>query len=167
MILSNKQLKIYHWLISLILTLLFLTHTAGQIKIPTLQRIENILYDVRLRITMPNTVDKRIIILDIDEKSLAQEGHWPWRRDKLADLVDILVDYYGAKLVGFDVVFSEKASNDSITTLEKLAKNQLQNDANFISAIEKIRPELSYDDRFSHSLQNRPVVLGYFFSHHD
>ena len=167
MILSNKQLKIYHWLISLILTLLFLTHTAGQFKIPTLQRIENILYDVRLRITMPNTVDKRIIILDIDEKSLVQEGHWPWRRDKLADLVDILFDYYGAKLVGFDVIFSEKASNDSITTLEKLAKNQLQNDANFISAIEKIRPELSYDDRFSHSLQNRPVVLGYFFSHHD
>jgi adenylate cyclase len=57
---------------------------------------------------MPNTVDKRIIILDIDKKSLMQESHWPWRRDKLADLVDILFDYYGAKLVGFDVFFLKK-----------------------------------------------------------
>ena len=165
MTLSNKQLKIYHWLLSLTLTLLLLAHTAGQITIPTLQRIENILYDLRLRTTMPNTLDDRIVILDIDEKSLAQEGHWPWRRDKLADLVDILFDYYGAKLVGFDVVFSEKNENDSLQTLEKLAKNQLQNDTIFLSAIEKIRPTLSYDDNFSQSLQNHPVVLGYFFSH--
>jgi CHASE2 domain-containing sensor protein len=65
MTLSNKQLKIYHWLLSFTLTLLLLAHTAGQITIPTLQRIENILYDLRLRTTMPNTLDERIVILDI------------------------------------------------------------------------------------------------------
>ncbi|MDQ5940033.1 MAG: adenylate cyclase [Pseudomonadota bacterium] len=167
MTLSNKQLKIYHWLVSFILTLLLVAHTAGQLTMPTLQRIENILYDLRLRTTMPNTLDERIVILDIDEKSLAQEGHWPWRRDKLADLVDILFDYYGIKLIGFDVVFSEKNENDSLQTLEKLAENQLKNDPNFLSVIEKIRPSLLYDDRFSQSLQHRPVVLGYFFSHHN
>lgn len=165
MTLSNKQLKIYHWLLSFTLTLLLLAHTAGQITIPTLQRIENILYDLRLRTTMPNTLDERIVILDIDEKSLAQEGHWPWRRDKLADLVDILFDYYEVKLVGFDVVFSEKNDSDSLQMLEKLAKNQLQHDTSFLSAIETIRPTLSYDDKFSQSLKKHPVILGYFFSH--
>ncbi|HCT99171.1 MAG TPA: adenylate/guanylate cyclase domain-containing protein, partial [Methylococcaceae bacterium] len=69
-------------------------------------------------------------------------------------------------LLGFDVVFSEENARDSVETLEKLAKNPLQNDPQFLSAFKQIRPTLLYDDTFSQSLQNRPVVLGYFFSHH-
>ncbi len=166
-LLSSKWLKGYHWLLSIVLTVIFLAHTAGWMQIPTMQRVENILYDLRLRVTMPNTIDDRIVILDIDEKSLAQEGHWPWRRDKLAYLMDMVFDYYGAKLVGLDVVFSEADTSGGIDALEKLAKTDLQQDGKFLSAIEKIRPELSYDDKFAKSLQNRPVVMGYFLSHHE
>ena len=166
-LLSSKWLKGYHWLLSIILTAVFLAHTADWIQIPTMQRVENILYDLRLRLTMPNTIDDRIVILDIDEKSLAQEGHWPWRRDKLAYLMDMVFDYYGAKLVGFDVVFSEADTSGGVDVLEKLAKMDLQQDGKFLTAMEKIRPELSYDDKFAKSLQNRPVVMGYFLSHHE
>ncbi len=166
-LLSSKWLKGYHWLLSIILTAIFLAHTAGWMQIPTMQRVENILYDLRLRLTMPNTVDDRIVILDIDEKSLAQEGHWPWRRDKLAYLMDMVFDYYGAKLLGFDVVFSEADTSGGVDALEKLAKTDLQQDGKFLTAMEKIRPELSYDEKFAKSLQNRPVVMGYFLSHHE
>jgi len=48
-----------------------------------------------------------VVIVDIDEKSLAAEGRWPWRRDKIAALLDQLVDTYGVGLVGLDVVFVE------------------------------------------------------------
>ena len=164
--LSSKWLKIHQWLLCIILTAVFLAHTAGWMAIPTMQRVENILYDLRLRATMPNTMDDRIVILDIDEKSLAQEGHWPWRRDKLAYLMDMLFDYYGAKVVGFDVVFSEADTSGGMDALDKLAQTALQKDSKFLSAIEKVRPELLYDDKFAKSLQNRPVVLGYFLSHH-
>ncbi len=164
--LSSKWLKGYQWLLCIALTAFFLAHTVGRIKIPTLQRVENILYDLRLRITMPNTIDERIVILDIDEKSLAQEGHWPWRRDKLAYLVDMIFDYYGATVLGFDVVFSEPDTSGGIDVLDKLAKAELQQDAKFLSAIAKMRPELSFDDKLATSLKNRPVVMGYFFSHH-
>ena len=68
---------------------------------------------------------------------------------------------------GVEVVFSEKEPNVSKEKLEKLSKNPLENDANFISAIEKIRPELSCVNPSSHSLQNRPVVLGCLFSNHN
>jgi adenylate cyclase len=132
-----------------------------------MQRIENILYDLRLRMTMPNTIDDRIVILDIDEKSLAQEGHWPWRRDKLAYLMDMVFDYYGAKVLGFDVVFSEADTSGGMDALDKLAKTDLQQDSKFLSAIEKVRPELSFDDKFAQSLKNRPIVMGYFLSHHE
>ena len=40
---------------------------------------------MRLRMTMPRGVDERIVILDIDEKSLAEVGRWPWARNRDAD----------------------------------------------------------------------------------
>ncbi len=147
------------------MTLLFMAHTAHWLQIPTLQRMENILYDLRLRTTVINTVDPRIVIVDIDEQSLAKEGRWPWRRDKLAYLVDMLFDYYNIKLLGFDVVFSEPDTSGGIDLLEKLASGPLQKNTDFLSTLETVRPQLSYDDMFAKSLENRPIVLGYFASH--
>ena len=62
-------------------------------RLPLVANLEAIVYDTRLRLTMPRTVDPRIVILDIDEKSLAEreqggEGRWPWPRDRLALLMD-------------------------------------------------------------------------------
>jgi len=161
---SNKWVKSYRFLACALITLLFMAHTAHWLNIPTLQRMENILYDLRLRTTVVNTVDPRIVIIDIDEESLAKEGRWPWRRDKLAYLVDMLFDYYNVKLLGFDVVFSEPDTSGGVELLEKLASGPLQKDAGFLSTLETIRPQLSYDDMFAKSLENRPVVLGYFTS---
>jgi len=162
--LSNKWLKSYRFLACALITLLFMAHTAHWLNIPTLQRMENILYDLRLRTTVANTVDPRIVIIDIDEESLAKEGRWPWRRDKLAYLVDMLFDYYNVKLLGFDVVFSEPDTSAGVELLEKMASGPLQQDAAFLSTLETMRPQLSYDDMFAQSLENRPVVLGYFTS---
>jgi adenylate cyclase len=47
-----------------------------------------------------------VTIVDIDEKSLAKLGQWPWPRTNLADLIINLTNL-GAIAVGFDVVFSE------------------------------------------------------------
>lgn len=162
---TNKWLKSYRFLACVLITLLFMAHTGHWLNIPTLQRMENILYDLRLRTTVVNTVDPRIVIIDIDEESLAKEGRWPWRRDKLAYLVDMLFDYYNVKLLGFDVVFSEPDTSGGLELLEKLAFGPLQKDAEFLSTLETVRPQLSYDDMFAKSLENRPVVLGYFASH--
>jgi adenylate cyclase len=71
------------------------------------QRLDAIIYDARLRWTMPKTLDERIVIVDIDEKSLAEVGRWPWGRNRLADLVDELFDRQKVALAGFDVVFAE------------------------------------------------------------
>ena len=162
---SNKWLKSYRFLACVLITLLFMAHTAHWLQIPTLQRMEDILYDLRLRTTVVNTVDPRIVIIDIDEESLAKEGRWPWRRDKMAYLTDMLFDYYNIKLLGFDVVFSEPDTSAGVELLEKLASGPLQKDGNFLSTLETMRPQLSYDDMFAKSLENRPVVLGYFASH--
>lgn len=161
----NKWLKSFRFLACTLITLLLIAHTANWLHFSTLQRIENILYDLRLRTTVINTIDPRIVIIDIDEESLAKEGRWPWRRDKLAHLVNKLFDDYKVKLLGFDVVFSEPDLSGGVELLEKLAIGPLQKDTNFLSTLETIRPKLSYDDIFAKSLKNRPVVLGYVISH--
>ena len=57
---------------------------------------------------MPGTVDDRIVILDIDERSLDPRalGRWPWSRDKQAALLQKLFDQYGVLIIAYDVVFS-------------------------------------------------------------
>lgn len=48
----------------------------------------------------------KVVIIDIDEKSLSRIGQWPWPRTVVADLIAALRDY-GVPVVGFDVVFAE------------------------------------------------------------
>src|SRR5450830_338676 len=40
--------------------------------------------------------ETRMVVVDIDEGSLAAAGPWPWPRDRIADLIEQLLGYYGA-----------------------------------------------------------------------
>jgi adenylate cyclase len=159
-----KSTYFYRSVVSIIIALFFLGHTIEKIEIPLLDKVNNILYDFRLSQTTVNTVDPRIVILDIDEKSLAQEGRWPWSRDKLSYLVDILFDYYQIKVLGFDMVFAEPDTSSGLNLLEKLGQNQLAQNEQYQTVIESIKPQLNYDLAFANSLQNRSVVMGYVFN---
>ena len=87
--------------------LLPLLHVAGVWRLPLLVRLDQFIYDARLRATMPGTLDPRIVVVDIDEPSLQQLGQWPWSRDKLARLTDELMGRQQAAVLGFDVLFAE------------------------------------------------------------
>lgn len=129
-------------------------------------RLDNIIYDARLRFTMPGTVDPRIVILDIDEKSLAipELGQWPWSRDRLAGLMEKLFEKYGVAIIGFDVVFAEPDERSGLKVLDQLAKTELREIPQFRSTLEGLRSRLDYDGLFAKSLHQRPVVLGYYFN---
>ena len=58
-------------LVSLFPLLLALGHASGLWPWTLAHRLDNIIYDARLRLTMPQTFDDRIVIVDIDEKSLS------------------------------------------------------------------------------------------------
>src|ERR1700747_2016182 len=88
--------------------------------IPLVTRFDAIIDDARLRLTSPKTLDDRIVILDIDEKSLGKLGRWPWSRDKIATLIDKLFNEYGVVIVGFDVVFAEPDDSSGMDSLNKL-----------------------------------------------
>ncbi len=148
----------------LLIVLVIVGNAAQFYLLPMIDKLSAVLYDYRLQLTMPRTLDDRIVILDIDEKSLKEEGRWPWSRDRLALLMDKLFDKYGIGVVGFDVVFAEKDESSGIRILERLGKNQLKGDAGFQSALEQIRPQLEYDKLFAEKIKNRKVVLGYYLT---
>ncbi len=146
----------------IVLFLAFLLQTAYR-KSEFTQRIEEIAYDLRLKATLPNTVDNRIVIVDIDEPSLAREGHWPWSREKLARMVDKLFEK-GVAVLAFDMVFAESDEGSGMAILKDMAQKVFYNQPAFMRAIEALKPQLDRDVIFAKSLQGRPVVLGYYFN---
>ncbi len=155
--------RIIRLALSALILVVLLLDSTGVYKYPFLSQLENWTYDARLNFTRPDTLDDRIVIVDIDENSLEEIGRWPWGRDKLAILVDNLFDYYQARVVGFDIVFAEKDQSSGLSIFDDLAKGQLRDNLEFRQTLEKIRPTLQHDQIFAKSLINRNVVMGYYF----
>lgn len=65
----------------------------------------------------PNA-ESRVLIIDIDERSLAAQGAWPWPRDKLALLLRALIDQHGVSAVAIDMVFPERRANEDALALQ-------------------------------------------------
>jgi adenylate cyclase len=150
--------------LGLAVVLLFLGDGAKFYRLGFVQFIDAKLYDYRLRLTLPDKGDERIVILDIDEKSLKEDGRWPWGRDKMAALMDELFDRYGVAVVGFDVVFAERDNSSGLKVLQDLGKNQFKDVAQFQSVLKQIKPHLEYDNLFAEKIGQRNVVLGFYFS---
>lgn len=149
-------------LVGFILTGVFIAWERNKIDLPLLDKLELIAYDARLAATIKEKeVDPRVVIIDIDERSLVEEGHWPWNRVKLAKLVDTLFDVYQLDILGFDVVFAERDSSEELELLETLAKQT--NDDAFLERFQDYKPYLNPDAVFAQSLNGKQVIMGYYF----
>src|SRR5437867_11635486 len=85
-----------------------------------LELIELKTYDLRFVSRGPLKPAPAVAMAGIDEKSLNAEGRWPWPRSKVARLSDILSDD-GAKVIGFDVTFSEPDANSRLALIDRRA----------------------------------------------
>lgn len=150
-------------LLTLLVTAVFLLHTAGAFHWRLITQLEALLYDTRIILTMPGGLDRRIVIVDIDEKSLAEIGRWPWGRDQVARLTNQLFDNYGVQLLGFDIVFSEPDASSGLEMLDRLGRTELAEVDEFLIQVDELRDTLDYDLVLRNSLANKPVVLGYYF----
>lgn len=129
--LKQRSLRALVMLVPLLLAAL---HALGFVPTNAIHRLDNTAYDLRLRAAMPGTLEPRVVIVDIDSRSLAAIGPWPWPRAQLARLVDTLFEQQKVAVLGFDIVFP------------------------------KPDPQAGGDAALATALRDRPVVLGYFFS---
>ncbi|MDO5691416.1 MAG: adenylate/guanylate cyclase domain-containing protein [Pseudomonadota bacterium] len=146
------------------LVLWALLHASGVWTVPALHRLDDALYDWRLRLTMPQTLDERVVIVDIDESSLARLGQWPWRRDRVAALVRELTERQQVAALGLDIVFAEPDGSSGLQQLERLAREDLRDNAAFGQWLARVAPALDHDEVLATALRQGPVALGYYFS---
>ena len=150
--------------IGLLLLLLMAAQATGWLQSRFIDSLDRLIYDARLRLSMSNSVDPRIAIVDIDEKSLLEIGRWPWGRGRIASLVDGLFEHYQIRLLGFDLVLPEPDDSSGLSRLEALGKGELHDNAQYQNTLARLRPGLDYDGLLAAALRRRPVILGYYLS---
>ncbi len=105
------------------------------------------------QLVQPRQVDDYpVIIVDLDEDSLAAFGQWPWPRDLLSDLVRRIFEG-GTTALAFDIVFAEP---DRLSP-KQLAENMEELDDRTRSALRKL-PD--HDVLLAQMLRATRVVAG-------
>lgn len=78
-----------------------------------LQQMEDRASDFAWRIMANHETERRVIVVDIDDRSLREIGPWPWPRSVQARLLDQIAAA-GARQQILDIVFTDSRSGDSI-----------------------------------------------------
>ncbi len=159
----TTRLRSKSFLIGLFITFLVigLNYVSVENVQKLLQRVEGILYDARLLASLSSNerqFDEQIIIVDIDEKSMREQGRYPWSRGKVSDLVTKLMDA-GAVVVAFDIFFAEPERNPVEVVLAKNTHLSVQSR----QQIQNLAESVDFDKKFSETLSSSEVVLGFLF----
>jgi adenylate cyclase len=142
-----------------------------------LNNIENTWLDNKFRIRggPKSEADKEefqrkahVVIAAVDEKSMRHPdlGMWPWPRSKTAILIQKLNEC-GAKVIGFDVVYSEPDSSRAAPLVKQIIESYAkvaEKDDQFIKELDEIHTSVHGDQILANVLEEyENVVLGYFF----
>lgn len=128
---------------------------------------DNFMYDARLKMkaSSKNPQQKStspIIIVDIDERSLAEQGTWPWPRAKFAELVTKLRQE-GVSTIAFSIVFSKTSEEVATNYLAKM-KAQKSNQVELMQVLNRIIYLYEGDNLLADAVKDHDVVLGIMFN---
>ncbi len=151
------------WLLGLLLTALAVLQVINVLPSESIARMDTFFAGLRMRLDPPE-LDPRIVIVDIDERSLAEVGRFPWSRDKVARLVGQLTRHYEVAAVGFDISFPEADTSSGFDVLQRLAGGELRDVPGLPARLQRLQPELDYDGQLAQAIAGQPVVLGYSLS---
>lgn len=71
------------------------------------------LTDIIQAASPPKPVSGQVVVVDIDQASLAKYGRWPWSRKYLSELLN-KINGLGAISIGLDMIFAEPDSTGSV-----------------------------------------------------
>ena len=114
------------------------TAVLSIVRPPMFDRLDRAAYDVVLHTAGTEKPSPGVVIVDVDERSLATIGQWPWRRDVVGQLISAL-HAAGASVIAIDVIFAESDRSEG----------------------ERQQAGPSPDDRLAGALRGRGVILGY------
>jgi CHASE2 domain-containing sensor protein len=118
--------------------------------------ISSISFDSYQKIFKYNDKQDDIIIVDIDEPSLAKFGQFPWGRNVFSKILEN-INKEDPKSIGFDIFFSEKDKQSP----EEIIKTYSIKDADIKNALKSIK---GHDEKFQKTLKETKSVLAVFGS---
>ncbi|WGD52021.1 adenylate/guanylate cyclase domain-containing protein [Bradyrhizobium sp. CB1650] len=119
---------------------------------PPIQELRLRTFDMFQLIDPRHKAARPVTIVDIDDKSLARLGQWPWPRTRIADMI-LNLSNLGAVAIGFDVVFSEP---------DRLNPDIVASQMRYLDDVTRARlRELPSNDQIlSDAIKRSRVVLG-------
>ncbi len=161
----NKKIPIFLNVLLFIFILWLQTSSLESVH-RIIDELENIAYDWKIRANTLTQHHKKfetsVVIVDIDDKSLAAEGRWPWPRDKLADLVQA-IQAGGAAVTTIDLIFPQKETNIASEVWKEFNKKNLMTPS-LQASFAKISPEFDYDIQLGRVLTASDTVIGFGFT---
>lgn len=156
-----KKITSKHFYIGVLITLLIASieffSTGAVAKL--LNRVEGIIYDSRLQLTLaetPRKINESVVIIDIDEKSMQEQGRFPWSRSKVAELVTKLTDA-GVIVIAFDIFFSEPEVNPVTKIMTELPGFS----AKYATPLTTIKQQVDADTKLAKALAKNDITLGF------
>ena len=103
----------------------------------------------------------KLVVVSIDERSLDEQGRWPWPRNKMARLISD-IKALGARCIGLDMGFFEPDDRIPLQAVVQMAQDAAQGKP---LDLEKIVLENHPDVVLARAMAAPPgdVVLGFFF----
>lgn len=112
-------MRVTRLLLGLGLVALAVASELDHLSLPLVETLDRYLYDTRMRLQPPKP-NSRVLIVDIDERSLKEQGRWPWSRQTLAKLTDTIARDGGARALAFDIVFAEPQAQQDPALMKAL-----------------------------------------------
>lgn len=137
--------------VAIVATIMYITRPA------VLVWIDNKVYDTFLTLIPKSAPSEDVVIVDIDEKSLAEYGQWPWPRYLMAVLVERISSETPAA-IALDILLSEE-DRTSPGLIKKNIKKDFDLDIKFGGL-----PDYLYDNDalFADYIGKMPVILGMY-----
>ena len=135
--------------LALLATLAFLVGTSERWN----ARLQGAWFDTYQIVRPRAVVSMPVTVVEIDEKSLARLGQWPWPRTILAELIGAILQYAPAA-VGVDILMPEP---DRLSPEQLLARARERDSL----LAERLAALPSNDRELARAIADRPVVLGF------
>ena len=132
--------------------------------------VERVDYDVHLRFHNPGRRHNDVAVIEINEQSIFDLGYFPFSRSVYKTLIEKL-ELAGAKVVAFDITFSERERN-ALSQLQEFREELIQTqgyDSTALKLLEDRIFKVDSDEQLANALVSTklPVIMGYSFADED
>jgi len=124
------------------------------------------LYDLKFAFRGSRPPSPEVVILAIDDDSLKKVGRWPWSREDLGRLLQVLKET-GPRVIALDIIFAEKQETESLKAVTNLRRDIARKglaSPEILAFCDQEASRADVDRRLAEVIKaGPPTILGFFF----